>query len=245
MDDFNTHWEQNISLEIPISKILIASKFLQPLFSHPQMNNMLILDAGCGDGVHAQVIMNDRNKIPNSTYIGLDISAAPLRMAQRRLPENLYIQGDIGDLPFEDNIFNIVFSFGVLAYTTDPLSSFSELYRVTRPGGYIGIWIYPHIGGIGGFLFSSVRMLCQKLGPIGSRIIADLIVPFLSVLPTTSRVSLKNASWRQCREVVLINIAPKLLIFPNSSEVIEWFMKKNMEIIFQDENNPITIWGVK
>ena len=156
-----------------------------------------------------------------------------------------FIQGDVGKLPFKDTQFDVVFSFGVLAYTEYPFLSFTELCRITRPGGYIGIWVYPKIGGLGGVLLAFVRKICHLTGSIGCRLIADVIVPFLGFLPTRSKLSLANASWRQCREVVLVNIALSQLYYPEPSEVEDWFVKNNVKIISRDDTAPITLWGEK
>jgi len=116
---------------------------------------------------------------------------------------------------------------------------------VTRSGGLIGIWVYPKSENVGGIVFSLVREICQLTGSLGTRIIADSIVPFLGFLPTRSRIHLGNASWKQCREVVLVNIAPQQLSFPTLSEVEMWFARNDIEIIFREKENPITLWGKK
>ena len=39
-----------------------------------------------------------------------------------------------------------------------------------------------------------------------------------------------NASWRQCREIVLVNIQPKDLIFPSEKQLVDWIKKANFKI---------------
>jgi hypothetical protein len=67
-------------------------------------------------------------------------------------------------------------------------------------------------------------------------------MPFL---PTQSKLNLKNATWSQCLEIVLVNIAPKQLYFPETAEIEEWFRINNITILEIDHDNPITIWGRK
>jgi len=76
-------------------------------------------------------------------------------------------------------------------------------------------------------------------------LIADCIVPFLGLLPTRSKMSLANASWRQCREVVLVNIAPSQLYFPQEAEIEGWFAKNDVETVWRDDKAPVTLWGKK
>ena len=47
--------------------------------------------------------------------------------------------GDILALPFEDNSFDVVLSTYSMCPLYDPAKGARELYRVTRPGGLIGV----------------------------------------------------------------------------------------------------------
>ena len=245
--NFDQHWNENLSAEIPRTKKREAQRFLKPLFDYQGLRGPLrVLDAGCGDGVHVEVITDNADGIGDSSFVGLDISMPALRASRRRGQNKwAFVQGEVGRLPFGSDQFDIVYSFGVLAYTDAPFLSFSELCRVTRLGGYIGIWVYPKTGGAGGALFSLVRRACQVVGSVGCKLIADCIVPFLGFLPTRSKISLVTASWRQCREVVLVNIAPNQLYFPDQAEIESWFAKNNVKIMNRDTESPVTLWGEK
>jgi SAM-dependent methyltransferase len=244
---FDEHWSKNLNEEIPYMKKNEAIGFLQPLFDYSKSQGYLhILDAGCGDGVHIEIIESRFDRMEGGLFIGLDISMSALRsLKERRRSKCIFVQGDIGEMPFGNDQFDIVFSFGALAYTDNPFFSFSELCRITKTGGYIGIWVYPKNNGVGGTLFSLVRKFCKRLGPMCCRLIADCIVPFLGLIPTRSRMSLANSSWRQCREIVLVNIAPSQLCFPPEPEIEGWFRKNNLEIVWRDDKAPVTIWGKK
>ncbi len=52
------------------------------------------------------------------------------------------VKADILDLPFEDNLFDIVFCNHVLEHIEDDHKAMSELYRVMKPGG-MGIFQVP------------------------------------------------------------------------------------------------------
>lgn len=247
MKNFDDHWKQHSFQEIPLSKRIEAEKFLAPAVDYIHAHqSVLILDAGCGDGVHVHVLSQMLNNFGHYAAFGIDISDIALHIAKTRTKNHWnFLQSDLGNIPFKDDQFDVVFSFGVLAYTDDPLVSFTELYRVAKPGGYIGIWIYPRTKGLGGLLLSCIRKLCQTSGTMGCRIIADMIVPFLCILPTRSKLNLVNASWKQCREIVLVNIAPSQLYYPEASEVEGWFHKNQITIVHRDEDAPVTLWGKK
>ena len=88
-------------------------------------------------------------------------------------------------------------------------------------------------------------MLCKLTGSRGTRIIANFIVPLLMILPTRSKVSLFNATWKQCYEVVMVNINPEKFISFERTEARQWYAENDIKIIAEDEDNPITVWGRK
>jgi hypothetical protein len=65
----------------------------------------------------------------------------------------------------------------------------------------------------------------------------------LGLLPTASGVSLRNASWAACREVVLVNIAAPRLMFPTAAEVIARFDALGCHVEIVDTQRPITVWA--
>jgi SAM-dependent methyltransferase len=51
-------------------------------------------------------------------------------------------EADAERLPFPDNSFGIVYSWGVLHHSPDTLQAFTEAHRVLRPGGILRVMIY-------------------------------------------------------------------------------------------------------
>lgn len=244
---FDIHWNKNYCKEISRMKKVVAQQFLFPLLNYLKSHSSSkVLDAGCGNGVHAEVLTSNSEITKGSFFVGIDVSLSVLRAAQGCKQTGWrFVRGNISKLPFGDGQFDAVFSFGVLGYTEDPFHSFSELCRVTKVGGLLGVWMYPKVSGMIWYILSFIRKVCRVTRPIGPRLIADCIVPFLGILPTCSKLSLANASWRQCREVVLVNIVPTQLFFPEPPEIEDWFVKNRIKIISKDNNTPITMWGEK
>jgi ubiquinone/menaquinone biosynthesis C-methylase UbiE len=248
-EDFGEHWENNATESIPESKLDEANKFLQPVFKFQEKQNrsLKILDGGCGDGIHLlELEKNYFVKQHNSIAYGIDMAGYALQLCKKRM-KNAWplLQCDVGHLPFKNETFDVAFSFGVLGYTNNPFASFEEIIRTVKPGGLVGLWLYPKQTGLGGLAFETVRTLSQLTGKIGTNLLANIIVPFLGLLPIASKMSLANASWKECKEIVMVNIAPTQLFFPTEEEIIDWFKKKNIDIKLRDEVNKITIWGIK
>ena len=58
---------------------------------------------------------------------------------------------DAENLPFHDNEFDVVYSWGVLHHSPDTAQAFREAFRVLRPGGIFKAMIY-HVPSLTGFL---------------------------------------------------------------------------------------------
>jgi len=72
-------------------------------------------------------------------YYGVDISKEVVKLARKnfrgRVDSRHFKYGDIRKLPFKDNTFDIVFSFGTIEHIRENFKSVCEAYRVLKPGG--------------------------------------------------------------------------------------------------------------
>lgn len=242
IDTFEYHWRNNAE-SIPLSKISHAKSFLKFLKEHYSKNSIIdILDAGCGDGVHATVISEI---IDRFTYTGVDFSHNAIKKCRNFFQGDdryHFVLGDIGALDFPDSCFDVVFSYGVLAYTKNPIKTLKEMSRVLKPSGIIGIWIYPKPKRLAFQMLKISRFVFTRLNPKIASIIINFLVPFIIFIPTTSKVSLKNSSWKQCREVLMVNLLPKNIIFPEEKEVYRWCKECQLIIVENYDINKITLW---
>jgi ubiquinone/menaquinone biosynthesis C-methylase UbiE len=77
---------------------------------------------------------------------GIDLTERGVELVHRRLElEGLNSDLRVADaeaLPFADDSFDVVYSWGVLHHTPDTSRAVSEAVRVTRPGGRVCIMVY-------------------------------------------------------------------------------------------------------
>jgi len=80
------------------------------------------LDAGAGAGVYRHLV-----EVKGYEYFGIDIE-----------PRGSDIQyGDVCDIPFEDNYFDLAICIDVIEDISDDLKAIRELYRVLKPKGIL------------------------------------------------------------------------------------------------------------
>lgn len=130
------------------------------------------LDAGCGTGSITASMLKYVGE--DGKMVGIDINAEALEVAREKYPFSglQFTEGNLYNLPFEDNTFDFVFSHGVLIHCKDPSVILKELLRVLKPDGAIGIsavdhdsiLIYPDDSGL---LKKSIE-LQEKLWEAGS-----------------------------------------------------------------------------
>ena len=101
----------------------------------PSLENSRLLDVAIGAGLTMPLI-------PESCDVtGIDVSLEQLSDCQRdNADRNLrLVLGEAESLPFTDNAFDNVLSFGAINYFSDPLKSLQEMARVVKPGGLVVI----------------------------------------------------------------------------------------------------------
>ena len=96
----------------------------------------VILDIGCGGGMNINRMAQGAKKV-----YGVDYSIESVNLS-KEVNEDLIKEGrvevhegNVMDLPFEDNSFDIVTAFETVYFWPDIVKSFGEVKRVLKPGG--------------------------------------------------------------------------------------------------------------
>lgn len=102
----------------------------------------VVLDLGSGGGI--DVLLSARRVGPSGYVYGVDMTDEMLEVARRHAAEaglaNVkFIKGYIEDIPLDDATVDVVISNCVINLSADKPAVISEMARVLRPGGRIGI----------------------------------------------------------------------------------------------------------
>lgn len=99
----------------------------------PAVEGLRVLDAGCGPGVYAEWL-----HARGASVVALDVSPTMVALARQRLSPDVDVrQADLqGPLPWlESGTFDLIICPLVLDYIEDWSPTFSEFFRLLRPGG--------------------------------------------------------------------------------------------------------------
>lgn len=102
-----------------------------------------LLDAGCGAGMALGLAAQLGAEVS-----GFDASDALLDIARTRLPDASFALGDLEELPFEDNTFDVVTGFNSFQFAADPVAALGHARRVTKPGGRVFVMTWGEPAGM-------------------------------------------------------------------------------------------------
>ena len=91
-----------------------------------------LLDIGCGAGACLRLVA-ERGGEPH----GIDASEALIELARKRLPDADLRLGEMEDLPWQDDSFDLVTGFNSFFFAEDMVAALREAGRVARPGAAV------------------------------------------------------------------------------------------------------------
>jgi ubiquinone/menaquinone biosynthesis C-methylase UbiE len=100
-----------------------------------------VLEIGVGIGCDTELLCRSGFDVFGIDLTDQAVEATKARLAHYGFKADIR-QGDAEHLPFAENSFDAVFSFGVLHHTPDTQKSIDEVYRVLKPGGVALIMLY-------------------------------------------------------------------------------------------------------
>jgi len=139
--------------------------YIKSFASFPDAAGKTVLEIGVGAGADFQ---NWCKHAAHATGIDLTERAVSLteeRLALNSVPKERYrlLTGDAENLPFDDDSFDIVYSWGVLHHTPDTRRAYNEVFRILRPGGVVKSMIYHHPSWTGLMLYAQHALARGKL----------------------------------------------------------------------------------
>lgn len=194
-----------------------------------------VLEAGCGVG--AQTITLAQNS-PEALFTSIDISAASLAQAQKRIDEagisNVVFQKeDIFNLPFDPQSFNHIFVCFVLEHLAQPVQALLALKDILKTGGTMTViegdhgstYFYPDSEYARTAIQCQVKLQAQAGGNAN---IGRQLYPLLS-----------EAGFKSVR------VSPRMVYVDSSRpEFVDGFTKKTFTAMIQGIRDPAITAGL-
>ena len=115
--------------------------YMHEVFHFDKYKNKRVLDLGCGSGIDS--VEFARN---GALVISVDFTDRAIMLTEKLFKENRLsgkvVKADILNLPFDNDTFDLVYSFGVLHHIPDIERALSEISRVLKPHGELSIMLY-------------------------------------------------------------------------------------------------------
>ena len=141
--------------------------YLRPFAGFTDGHRKAVLEIGVGMGADHLAWAQAQPRL----LAGIDLTDRAVELTQARLDAaklaSTLAVADAERLPFPDERFDLIYSWGVLHHSPDTLKAFQEVYRVLRPAGVARLMIYHRLS-------LTVLMLWLRYGLLRGRPLTSL-----------------------------------------------------------------------
>ncbi|MBI4092928.1 MAG: methyltransferase domain-containing protein [Candidatus Kerfeldbacteria bacterium] len=218
-------------------------------FRRADLDGKLVLDVGVGTGRFLEIAKKCGGEV-----IGIDLSYAVEAAFANfgKNPKVHIIQADIFRLPFKPEIFDAIYSIGVLHHTPNTKEAFLRLPRLLKKQGKIAIWVYDYYSHLPIIMSRYYRRITTRLPKRLLYYLCYIAIPYYYLLKVPFlrhifRAILPTAPWPDWRWRVLDTFdwySPKYQWWHTDHEVFAWFEEaglKNVRVL----ELPVAISGEK
>ena len=115
--------------------------YMHDTFHFDSFAGKMVLEIGCGAGIDSAEFARNGTTIVSTDFTHT-ATVSTLNLFKETNLSARVVQADAIRLPFKDNIFDCVYSFGVLYHIPAIDKALAEIKRVLKPGGQVMAMLY-------------------------------------------------------------------------------------------------------
>lgn len=208
-----------------------------------------LLDIGCGSGYFCQMASE-----LGATVTGIDATPELITEAEKRVPNGKFSVGEMEELPFAPDTFDLVFGFNSFQYAAQTKNALLEAKRVLKPGGKLITMIWgnkadceaatylkaigtllppPPPGAPGPFALSEDQLLEKLLTETGLQIIDNQDIPSIWDYPDAQTALSGLMSAGPVERA--INNSGYNQVYNTLSEAIQDYIQDNGHVVYHNK----------
>lgn len=107
-----------------------------------ELKGKKVLEIGCGIGSHSSILANHASELIAIDITQKAVDATKKRFELSNVKNSLVIKVDAENMPFENNEFDFIWSWGCIHHSANTNKIVSEIKRVLKPNGMAQLMIY-------------------------------------------------------------------------------------------------------
>ena len=111
------------------------------LMDENNIRNKKVLEIGCGLGAHSEQLSKLGAKLTSIDISDTSVAVTKRRFKLKKLDGEI-LKADAENLPFDDQTFDYVWTWGVIHHSPNTAQCASEINRVLKNGGELAIMLY-------------------------------------------------------------------------------------------------------
>jgi ubiquinone/menaquinone biosynthesis C-methylase UbiE len=125
--------EERFLPEAMRDQLIEAEHHARYRFAAAMVRGRRVLDAGCGVGWGSRILLDHGA----ASVDGVDIDESAVRESRVRCPAGTFVRGDLTDLPYPEQRFEMITCFEAIEHVENPFRGLDEFRRVLAPGGIV------------------------------------------------------------------------------------------------------------
>jgi SAM-dependent methyltransferase/uncharacterized protein YbaR (Trm112 family) len=209
-----------------------------------ELRGKVVLDAGCGNGSLSHGISQFGCDVL-AIDVSASVEAAHRHFAQKQNERTYFVQGDLMNPPVKREVFDVIFSSGVLHHNPNTRDALRSIAKSLAPGGRIYIWVYGPVPGVVHKLKEVFRRTISPMPSAVKHVIVALWLP-QAMLRQYLRTALgrnrpqDRLRWSERFILLLDHYTPRYRWEHTPDDVKGWYRELGYEAIEQTEDRA---WG--